>query len=226
MSAESTKRPLGQWLVLGTGVILLGLGEYLGLFWAPPEMAMGDVMRIIYIHVPSGWLALVAFLSTAIFSGLYLRTKTPRYDHIADASAKTGTVFNAMSLATGMIWAKPTWGVWWSWDPRLSFTLIMFLLYVAYSALRRFVDDTESRARWAAVYGIFASVSLPLVYYSANWFRSLHQPHSTPQTVDASMKLPLRINAFAFLFLMIWFIWRRYELLRADAAHESTPPPA
>lgn len=219
-----TPRPRLQWLMLVLGIVLLIVGEYLGLFWAPPEMAMGDVMRIIYIHVPAGWLALLTFMCCAVASGFYLSSKKPGADVLAASFARVGVVFNAISLVTGMIWGKPTWGVYWTWDPRLTFTLIMFLLYLAYSALRRLVEDPEQRAKLAAVYGIFASASLPLVYWSANWFRSLHQPHSTPQTVDAAMRLPLRVNAFAFLFLMVWFVWRNYELLRKETELELTPP--
>ena len=214
-----------MYVFLALGIVLLAIGEYLGLFWAPPEMAMGDVMRIIYVHVPAGWIALVTFTVNAAASIQYLRKKSQNADLLAEASAKVGVVFNAISLATGMLWAKPTWGVYWSWDPRLSFTLIMFLTYLAYSALRRFIDDSDKRAQWSAVYGIVAFVNLPLVYYSANWFRSLHQPHSTPQTVDSAMRLPLRINAFAFLFIMICFVWRRYQLLTAEAQINNAPPP-
>ena len=212
-----------------TGVALV-IFLYMALIWAPPaanlQGAEQAAQRIFYIHMGNNAAAGLAFLATFVAGILYLVTRRKIWDTIGLSGVELGIAFATGTLITGSIWAKPTWNTYWTWDPRLTTSAIVWLLYIAYLMLRGAVENPEQRARFAAVYGIFASVSLPLVYYSANWFRSLHQPHSTPQTVDASMKLPLRINAFAFLFLMIWFIWRRYELLRADAAHESTPPPA
>tara|TARA_Y100001934_G_scaffold281196_1_gene390125 strand:- start:912 stop:1595 length:684 start_codon:yes stop_codon:yes gene_type:complete len=196
-------------------IIALGLlfaGHYIGLFIAPTERMMGDVYRIIYTHVPAAWICLIAYTLTFFASVYYLFRNKMGADIFAEASAEIGVMFNAILLITGSIWGKPTWGVWWTWDPRLTTAAIMFFAFIGYLALRRFINDPERRATWGSVVAILAFIDLPLVWYSVKWWNSLHQLQSTPQTVDAAMVTPLRISAFAFLFLYIWMVQVRYQI--------------
>lgn len=208
-----TTRRIDQF-ILGTGLALLAWGSYLGLWVAPPERMMGDVYRIMFVHVPSAWMALICFTLTFGASITYLWRASERADHLAEASAEVGVFFTALLLCTGSIWGRPTWGVWWTWDPRLTTAAIMFFAFAGYLALRQMVDNSERRAAWSAVVAIIAYVDIPIVWYSVKWWNSLHQLQSSPKTVDSSMVLPLRICAFAFLALCIWLIRQRCHIAR------------
>ncbi len=144
---------------------------------------------------------------------------------MAEASAEVGLFFGAVGLVLGSIWGKPTWGVYWSWDPRLTSEAILLVAYAGYLALRRFVDDAERRAVWSAVVGIIIAVDIPIIWFSVRWWRSLHQMQSSPSTVDPDMARALRWNAFAFLFLWLVFLVTRYLIARARTAREVAPPP-
>ena len=262
--------------VLGFGLLILG--AYLGLVWAPPEREMGDVYRILYVHVPAAWITLLAFSlnliasltylfrpSARVFGGIFAglglltvaylqvihtaikgtllaalllgafaygayytrKTLTSEWDWdaLGEASAEVGVIFNGLLLCLGSIWARPTWGVWWTWDPRLTTAAIMLVEYVGYLVLRRFVNDAGRRATWSAVVGIVAYVDILLVWFSVKWWNTLHQPQSTPKTVDWQMVLALRTSAFAFLFLMIWFVRQRFLIAQSRLVEEISPPP-
>lgn len=200
------------WLVLAVALVLTGYGEYFGLFQAPPDRMMGEVQRIMYVHVPAAWMALLAFTVTLGASIAFLAKRSRRADALAEASAEVGVVFNALLITLGAIWGKPTWGVWWSWDPRLTTAAIMLVAFAGYLALRRFIEDGERRARLSAIFAIVAYVDLPLVWFSVKWWRSLHQLQSSPATVDPQMVFALRTNAFAFLAWLIFFIWMRFRI--------------
>jgi heme exporter protein C len=215
--------------VINIGLPLLALtllivGNYDGLALAPKERMMGDVYRIMFVHVPSAWMALIAFTITFFSSLLYLFKSHWAFDSLAEASAEVGVLFSALLLCTGSIWGRPTWGVWWTWDPRLTTAAIMFFAFSGYLALRRFVDSPERRAMWSAVVAIIVYVDIPIVWYSVKWWNSLHQLQSSPKTVDPAMVLPLRINAFAFLAFCIWFILLRYKIGQADLKKELRLP--
>jgi heme exporter protein C len=186
-------------------LVLLVVGGYWGLFIAPTEREMGEVYRVIYVHVPAAWTALIAFTVTLIASVTYLMNGKWGADTLAEASAEVGVFFSVLVLITGSVWGKPTWGVYWSWDPRLTTAAIMTFGFAGYLALRRFVDLPERRAVWAAVVAVIIYVDIPLVWFSVKWWNSLHQLQSSPQTVSAEMVTPLRISAFAFLFVYLYF---------------------
>lgn len=203
--------PWEHW-VLGLGLVLLVVGTYIGLFVAPPERHMGDVQRIMYVHVPSAWNSLLLFTGAFVAAIGTLWTGGRRWDAAMVGMIEAGVVLCALLLVQGSIWARATWGVWWDWDVRLTTSLVMLLLFAGVLALRSFVDDAERRATWTAIATIVSFVDVPLVYFCVRWWRSLHQVQSTPDTVDPAMALPLRLNAFAFLFLAIWFVARRARL--------------
>lgn len=216
-------------LDFGLPVVAFGLliiGGIIGLAIAPPERDMGDVYRIIYVHVPAAWVALIAYTTTLVASLVYLFKSTWAADAIAEASAEVGVVLNGMLLITGSIWGRPTWGVWWTWDPRLTTAAIMFFAFVGYLALRRFVDAPEKRATWAAVVAIIVYVDIPIVWFSVRWWNSLHQLQSSPNTIpDPMMKLALRLNALALLFFYLWFTRLRYDVARKRQRIELMEPP-
>jgi heme exporter protein C len=207
-------------------LILLGIGHYIGLAVAPPDREMGDVQRIMYAHVPAVWVAMVALTLNFVCSVIYLFKPSWKTDSLAEASAEVGLLFGAVGVLLGAIWGRPTWGVYWTWDPRLTTAAILLVAYMGYMALRRFVEDPEKRAVWSAVVGIIAAVDLPIIWFSVKWWRSLHQVQSTPKTVDQAMQLPLRISAYAFLALMIVFIMQRYRIALAERNAEVALPEA
>jgi heme exporter protein C len=202
---------------LGLGLLIYG--SYQGLFVLPPDRFMGDVMRILYVHVPAAWSTLLCFTLAFVCAIGWLWKGTWRWDVLGEAATQVGLVFGVLLTILGSIWARPTWGVWWDWDPRLTTVAIMLVSFGAVTALRSFVDDPERRATWSAIAAIVSYVDVPVVYFSVKWWRSLHQMQSSPSTVDPDMVMVLRINAFAFLFLAIWFIARHYRLIhiRRDA---------
>ena len=214
-----------DWLIACITLVLLGTGLMWGLVWAPAETFMGDVYRIIYVHVPCAWISLLAYTLSFGACLVYLFRESLRADAFAEASAEVGVLFNALLLITGSIWGKPTWGVWWTWDPRLTTAAIMCIAFAGYLALRRFVIEPERRASWSAIVAIIIYADIPLVWFSVKWWNSLHQLQSSPQTVSPDMYLPLRVSAFAFLFLMIAFIRGRYHIARVIQRSELSEPP-
>jgi heme exporter protein C len=206
-------------------LLTLGFGIYEGLVAAPADRMMGDVYRIMFVHVPSAWICLVAYTVNFVASLVYLFTNKPEADALADSSAEVGVVFNTLLLITGSIWGRPTWGVWWTWDPRLTTAAIMLFAFSGYVALRRFVEEPERRATWAAVVAIIIFADIPIVWFSVKWWNSLHQLQSSPSTVAGPMVLALRTNAFAFLFIYLWFVRLRYNLARLRQRVELTEPP-
>lgn len=221
-------KPLNMWIkICGViGVVLLIVGSWIGLFVAPAERFMGDVQRIMYVHVPTAWNAMLGYTLAFVFAIVSLWTSKPKWDSAVTATIEVSLVLNALLLVQGSIWARKTWGVWWDWDVRLTTSLIMLLLFAGVLALRSFVTDPDRKATWTSVAAIVAYVDVPLVYFCVRWWRSLHQVQSTPETVSGSMILPLRMNAFALLFLGIWMVVYRARLETVRREQEQVAEPA
>ena len=215
----SWEHPIG---LLGLG--LLVTGHMMGLVWAPPEVMMGDVGRILYVHVPAAWITLVMFTVSFVAALAHLITGRSGWDWLVAGTVEVGVLFNVLLLLLGSIFARPTWGVWWDWDPRLTASAIMCLTFVGILVLRSMVQDVESRANMSSVTTILAYVNIPITYFSVRWWRSIHQVQSSPDTVSDPMVLVLRINAFAMLFIAIWFVTRRWRIAKHRTA-QLTPPP-
>jgi heme exporter protein C len=181
---------------------------------------MGHLQKIMYVHLPVVWSAFIAFFLLLVFSVAYLWRRDEKFDLLAAAAAESAAVLIGLTLALGSIWAKPTWGVWWTWDPRITSTAVLFVIIVGYLSLRAFTEDPERRARWSAAVGILAALNVPIVYMSVRWWRTLHQVQSSPSTVDPSYVRSLRLNAFAVLFLLVWFIAARYRASRLERLAE------
>lgn len=192
--------------------IALAAGSVVGLFVVPADALQGDVQRLMYVHVPTAWLAMLAFFVVFVMSVLYLVQRRPKWDAVAVSSAELGVLFTALTLVLGSLWGRPTWGVWWTWDPRLTTTAILLVIYVGYLTVRALADEPERRARWAAVVGIVGFVDVPIVYLSVTWWRSLHQPPSTPRSVAGEFVAVLLLNLAAFTLLYAWLLAKRIRL--------------
>src|SRR5476649_2125233 len=179
------------------GVVFLAAGSYWGLAKAPAEVFMGEVQRIMYVHVPTAWNAMLTLLFAFTCALLFLFTNDWKWDNRLEAAIEMGVVLSLLLCVQGAIWAKPTWGVWWDWDPRLTSVAVLLFAFVGIIALRNFVDDAARRAIWSSVATIIAAVDLPIVYFSVKWWNSLHQQPSSPKTVSSAFYIPLRVNAFA-----------------------------
>jgi heme exporter protein C len=217
--------------VLGSlALIALGASAVLSLIVAPPDSIQGEVQRLMYVHVPAAWLAYLSFFVVFVASIAYLRTRRTRWDRLAAASAEIGVLFTALAIALGMLWGKPVWGTWWSWDPRLTTTAVLLLIYLGYLAIRRISDNPARRARWAAVVGIVGFVDVPIVHLSVVWWRSLHQGPTLlrlggPQ-IEGTMLLSLLSGVAAFTLVYAYLLTLRLRVGRLEerAAREALSP--
>ena len=166
-------RGLSSLLTWASALAML-VGIYMALIYAPTERIMGDVQRIFYFHVPTAWVGFFAFFITLAASIAGLSTGSRKWDIIAVSSVEIGVAFITMTIITGSIWAKVTWNVWWTWDPRLTTSTILWLIYVSYLLLRDLIDDEARRARFSAVYGILGFVSVPVTFMAIRWWRTIH----------------------------------------------------
>lgn len=188
------------------------------------ENEMGQLVRIMYVHVPVAIASYLAFLVTAIGSAVYLWKKTEGWDLLAAASAEVGVVFTGLTLATGSIWGKIAWGTWWEWDARLTSTLLLFVLYLGYLALRRAILDPVVRAERAAIVGLIAFANVPIVHYSVVWWRSLHQAPTISRfdpTIDGLKLFSLLFGMVVVQALYVWLMMHRFRLQYAEAKLES-----
>ena len=206
-------------ILLGLAAIGIAIGVWLGVN-APPDALQGEYSRIINVHVPAAWLAFLAFAVTAIGSIAWLIKKTPKWDRLAASSAEIGVLFTGLALVTGMIWGHAVWGRAWDWgDARLATTAVMFFVYLGYLALRAAIDDPALRARRSALLGAVAVIQVPLVYFSVNLWRSLHQTQSIrpdgPSMPDEILG-PMLFNVAAFTLLYIALLYSRIEVSNAE----------
>ncbi|MBX5437150.1 MAG: cytochrome c biogenesis protein CcsA [Alicyclobacillaceae bacterium] len=196
---------------------------YLAFVWSPPEQHMGNLVRIMYFHVPSAWNAFFAFFVTFVCAILYLRRRRLVYDLVSAASAEIGVLFTSITLVTGSLWARPIWNTWWTWDPRLTTTLILWFLYAGYFLLRASIDGRERRARVSAVFAIVAFADVPVIHMSVEWWRSIH-PLAVDETgfnMPGSMAATLMFGFVAFMCLYGLFLALRVRQQRqAMELHE------
>jgi heme exporter protein C len=194
------------WAALLT-VALLAAGLYEALFVSPADYQQGETVRIMYIHVPSAYMAMMIYAGMAVASAVSLIWKHPLADMIARASAPIGAVFTFLCLLSGSLWGQPMWGTWWVWDARLTSVLILFFLYLGYIALANAFDDPGRGAKPAAILALVGAVNLPIIKFSVDWWNTLHQPASLVKmggpAVDPSMLWPLLLMALAFTFFYI-----------------------
>ena len=213
--ARWTERVLGV-----SAAVAIAVTVWLALWVTPPDVTQGDLVRLVYLHPGVAWVALyLAFGLAAGASLLYLwpRTRSLFWDRLAAAAVEVGVVFNVCTLVSGSIWGKPTWGVWWAWDARLTSTAVLLVLFLGYLALRRVPAEPEVRARRSAFLALFAAVDVPIVHFSVLWWRTLHQgatvlnPDLTP-TIHGSMAWTLLLGFIALTLAFVWMLLVRYRI--------------
>jgi heme exporter protein C len=219
MSAPREKSR-GGWIFGAIAFAILVGTQLFAITTSAADRDMGHLQKIMYVHVPAAWNMMIAYFVVAVASLKYLWKGRENDDLLAASAAEAGAVLTGLLLVLGMIWAKPTWGIWWTWDARLTSTAVLFFMYVGYLILRAFVDDPDRRAQWSAAVGLLGALNVPIVYMSVRWWRTLHQPQSSPQTLDPSYTLGLRLNAIAFLLVLIFFIRHRYQTAKLERAAE------
>jgi len=218
---------IGRHLANGLGILALLavlVGLYMAFFYAPADALMGDVQRIMYIHVPTAWVAFFAFFVVFVSSLVYLWKRLPEADRLAYASAEIGALFTGLTLIDGSIWGKPTWGIWWTWDARLTTTAILFVIYVGYLMLRSFIEEPDRRARLAALVGIVGFIDVPITYMSVLWFRTLHQPPSIQRggsSMPDTMLFTLLLNVGAYTLVYLFFLVKRVRIESLNAIAET-----
>jgi len=228
MSADRGTEGPAEVAIRGAGALALAVcALWAWAVWqAPVDAIQGPIQKILYVHVPAAIGAYLGFLTTALCGALYLRGGDERWDRLAIAAAEVGVVFCSLNLASGPIWARGTWGHWWAWDPRLTVTLLLWFLYLAYLLLRAFTESSERSARFAAVYGLLGGLAIPLNYFAIELFGSaaMHPDNLERDSLGAGMRLPFTLGvlaaaaSYAFLLLLRFDLeGRRVERARALA---------
>jgi heme exporter protein C len=199
-------------------IILFAIGLYGALVAAPPDYQQGETVRIMFVHVPAAWLAMLVYTVMALASALAIIFRHPLADVAAKAAAPIGAVFCFLALATGSLWGKPMWGAWWVWDARLTSMFVLFLLYVGYIAIWQAIEEPTRAAMIARIVALVGFINIPIVKFSVDWWNSLHQPASVFKiggpSIDTSMLWPLLVMglAYALLFLALHLISIRTEI--------------
>jgi heme exporter protein C len=211
--------------LIATGAALFAAGSYYGLAVAPPERFMGEVQRIMYVHVPSAWGAMIVLTWAFVCAIAWLFSGRLKWDHRLEAAIEMAVILCFLLSVQGAIWAKPTWGVWWDWDPRLTTVAILLMAFLGITALRHFVDDPIKRATWSAVATIIGYIDVPIVYFSVKWWNSLHQQQSTASTVSRHFMIPLFLNFGAMLLFIIGVMTLRARIAERRVQEELPPYP-
>ncbi len=216
-------RPLTVWLGW-SGALLIAVALAGGLFLIPPDYLQGQTVRILCIHVPAAWLGMAGWMGIAVASFMQLVWRHPLASIAARACAAPGAVYAAICLLTGSIWGKPTWGTWWQWDGRMTSTLVLFFLYLAYIALSNAAGRDESGKKISAIFGLVGAINLPVIHFSVLWWNTLHQAQSiglTGSSIDSSILWPLPISALGFTLLFGSVVLMRMRTMLAEAKVEA-----
>ncbi len=208
------------WTAVASG-LLIAWGLYLALFVSPPDYQQGESVRIMYVHVPSAWMALFVYVMIALASAASLIWRHPLADVAARAASPLGAAFALLTLVTGSLWGEPMWGTWWVWDARLTSMLVLFFLYLGHIALMNAFEDQQRGYRAAAILALVGVINIPIIKYSVEWWSTLHQPASVIRiggpTIESSLLWPLAIMALGFklYFVSLLLIRMRSELIAA-----------
>ena len=211
-------------LLLISTATLFAITLWMIFFWVPTEVNQGNIQRILYIHVPVAWASMLAIIVVAAASLIYLRTKNEFWDRLAVSTAETGVVFGALMLLTGMIWARPVWGVWWTGEAKLTTALILFFIYIAYLMFRAYFPPGAQRQRLAAIIGLIGAIDTPIVYYAAELWSQAHPPTVVGPAADSDSAFSGEIGAtlfmatMAFTFLFIYIVKERLATRETEDA--------
>jgi len=216
LRTTSGRQALGSYLaVLGGALMLADL--YLIFMVAPTDSVLGHVQRVFYFHVPIAIMSFLAFFVVFLASVIYLIRRGSRWDSLAHSAAEVGVLFVTLALLTGTLWARPVWNTWWAWEPRLTTTLILWLIYVAYLMVRAYAPNRARAAVYSAVVGIIGFVDVPIVYYSVQWWRGIHPapvvgPLAAPDALDRTMLAILLFSFGTFAVLFLYLLLQRMSL--------------
>ncbi len=215
------------WLVrdglLVASAALMAVTLYLIYFWVPTEQNLGVSQRIFYFHIPLAWLGMVSIVLVAIGSVMYLITKREKWDSFASTTAELGVLFLSALLITGVIWNKPTWGIWWTWDARLTTTLILWFIYVGYLMVRAYAPKGSQGARYGAIVALIGLIDAPIIYMATVWWRTVHPdlnigPLAESGGLDSKMATTLWVSLIAFTVVYVYMLIERYNLKRTEVA--------
>ena len=220
-AAEQGWRLTPRFVIGVVAGILLIVDLYMIFAVAPTDANLGNVQRALYIHVPIAVFSLLAFIAVFIGSVVYLKKRNSRWDNLAVASGEVGFVYVSLALLTGVLWAKPVWNVWWTWEPRLTLTLVLWFIYAGYLMVRAFTPDRSRAAVFSAIVGIIGSVDAFIVYFAVQWWRSIHPPQvvgplAESGSLTGTMNAVLLFSFIAFLFLTIWLVLERMATLNTE----------
>ena len=210
------RRIAGDTLLVGSA-LLMALTLYLVYMWVPTEQNLGVSQRIFYFHVPLGWIGMVSIMVVAAASILHLVTGKQKWDDLAYSTAEIGIIFASLILITGAIWGKPVWGVWWTWDAKLTTTLVLWFIYVGYLMVRSYGPAGTQGKRFASVIALIGAIDAPIIYKATDWWRSAHPERNVPSDLDEQMLLTLLVSVLAFTVLYVYLLMERYSLRRSES---------
>lgn len=205
---------------------MMAITLYLVFFYAPTDANLGVSQRILYFHVPVAILGLFSIVVVAVASAAHLITRRETWDSLAYSAAEVGVLLTSLGIVTGAMWAKPTWGIWWTWDPKLTLTLVLWFIYVGYLMLRAYGPKGSQGARYGAVVAIIGAIDAPIIYYAAELWRTTHPslvagPAAESGALDSRMAAVLLASMVAFALLYVYVLVERYALKRSEAQADS-----
>ena len=210
------RRITGDILLIGSA-LLMALTLYMVYMWVPTEQNLGVSQRIFYFHVPLGWIGMISIMVVAVASILHLFTGKQKWDDLAYTTAEIGIIFASLILVTGAIWGKPVWGVWWTWDAKLTTTLVLWFIYVGYLMVRAYGPAGTQGKRFASVIALIGAIDAPIIYKATDWWRSAHPERNVPSDLDERMLLTLLVSVLAFTVLYVYLLMERYSLRRSES---------
>ena len=214
--------PLFRNALIAAAAAFIALTMWMVFAWVPTETNQGAIQRALYVHVPIAWVSMVAIVAVAFFSVFYLVTGRERWDRLGAATAETGVVFGALMLITGVVWARPVWGVWWTGEAKLTTALILFFVYVAYLMFRAYFPPGTQRRRLAAVIALIGAIDAPIIYWASNLWAEAHPPlivgpaRDSDSALSADIGLTLLVGVIAFTLLFVVILVERYRIRRAE----------
>ena len=210
-------RSLTRDVLLVASAVLMAATLYLVHLWVPTEQNLGVSQRIFYFHVPLGWIGMVSIVIVAVASIMHLLTGRRRWDDLAYSTAELGIIYASLILVTGAIWGKPVWGVWWTWDPKLTTTLVLWFIYVGYLMARAYGPAGTQGRRFAAVIALIGAVDAPIIYMATNWWRTAHPENNVPGGLDGRILLTLLVSVAAFTVMYVYLLMERYSLRKSES---------
>jgi heme exporter protein C len=195
----------------------MALTLYMVYMWVPTEQNLGVSQRIFYFHVPLGWIGMVSIIVVAVASIVHLYTGKQKWDDLAYSTAELGIIFASLILITGAIWGKPVWGVWWTWDAKLTTTLVLWFIYAGYLMVRAYGPAGTQGRRFASVIALIGAVDAPIIYKATDWWRSAHPERNVPSDLNEQMALTFLVSLVTFTIIYVYLLMERYSLRRSES---------